>query len=325
MYDIALFVLLQRLLITSVKIQNNVNFAGYCLLRADQTTDTIIIHTMKIKSTLLTIAALTGAIAAITACGRGTTTEVQDPESKYVTDEYGVVRCVDTTSKTIYLVFTAHYSVNDSGRFENFDGIVPVLDILKEKGVKGSFFPTGNCFRVEKYQEPIRRIIDEGHYLSAHSDHHLLLCTEDDKRETLVPADSLAKDIAGMEAELERFGLEKSQFCWMIPPYEYYNQETADGLRSLGYKLCNHTDGLETSLDWMGPEASNYCPASRLVQNIWDFEEASATGLNGCILLVHAMNYPDRTDEDRTYNHLGEIIDGLRERGYDFKTFKDLL
>ena len=270
---------------------------------------------MKLKFNLIALAAA----LALTACG------TKPAEDVFVKDDYGVVRRVNVAEKAVYLVFTAHYSVNDSGYFENFDGIVPVLDELKAKGVKGSFFPTGNCVRVEKYQEPIRRIIDEGHYLSAHSDHHLLLCTEDEARETLVPADSLARDIAGMEAELQRFGLEKSQFCWMIPPYEYYNQETADGLRNLGYKLCNHTDGLETSLDWMGPEASNYCPASKLVQNIWDFEEASETGLNGCIILVHAMNYPDRTDEDRVYTHLGEIIDGLRERGYEFRTFKDLL
>ncbi|MBQ0025598.1 MAG: polysaccharide deacetylase family protein [Bacteroidales bacterium] len=246
-------------------------------------------------------------------------------EPEFVTDEYGVVRCVNPSEKAVYLVFTAHYSTNDDGYFENFDGIVPVLDILKEKDVKGSFFPTGNCFRVEKYQEPIRRIIDEGHYLSAHSNHHLLLCTEDEKRETLVPADSLAKDIAGMEEELMKFGLEKEQFCWMIPPYEYYNQETADGLRALGYKLCNHTEGIHTSSDWMGPEASNYVSAEEQVQNIWDYEKASETGLNGCIILVHAMVYPDRTDEDRVYSHLGEIIDGLAERGYSFKTFKDLL
>ena len=37
------------------------------------------------------------------------------------------------------------------------------------------------------------------------------------------------------------------------------------------------------------------------------------------------MNYPDRTDEDRPYNHLGDIIDNLREKGYTFKTMFDVI
>ena len=254
------------------------------------------------------------AIVVLTGCRR----DIQRVE--LCNDQYGVTQRINIDEKNVFLVFTAHYSEDDSGRFENFDGIVPVLDTLKAKGVKGSFFPTGNCFRQEKYQEPIRRIIDEGHYLSAHSNKHLLLCTEDDKRETLVSADSLAKDIAGMEAELEKFGLKKEQFKWMIPPYEFYNQETADNLRSLGYMLCNPTQGIETSLDWMGPDSGYYCSAAELIQNIWLFDKTDKEyGLNGCIILVHAMNYPDRADEDRVYTHLGEIIDGrdssLRAQG----------
>jgi Predicted xylanase/chitin deacetylase len=244
-------------------------------------------------------------------------------EPVFVEDEYGVVNYVNPDEKCVYLVFTAHFSTNDNGYFENFDGIEPVLNTLAEKGVKGSFFPTGNCFREEKYKASIQRIIDEGHYLSAHSNHHLLLCSEEDRNLTLVSPDSLKADIAGMEAELEAFGLEKSQFCWMIPPYEYYNKETADGLKNLGYKLCNPTAGLETSLDWMGPDDAGYTSAATLLQNIWDFDEANT--LNGTIILVHAMNYPCRTDEDRLYTHLGEIIDTLRERGYSFGTFKELL
>lgn len=245
--------------------------------------------------------------------------------SNAVCDQYGVVQRVDTTQKVVYLVFTGHFSTDDNGYFENMDGLEPVLDTLSDRGVKGSFFPTGNCFRVKRYEEAIRRVIADGHYLSAHSNHHLLLCSEENRDETLVSADSLAQDIAGMEAELQRFGLSKEQFVWMIPPYEYYNQETADGLRNLGYKLCNPTEGLETSLDWMAEGADNYVSAAQLVQNIWDYEAACPTGLNGCIILVHAMVYPGRTDADRVYTHLGEIIDTLRDKGYGFGTFADLL
>ena len=104
----------------------------------------------------------------------------------FVTDEYGVVEKINPQNKEVYLVFTGHYSHADSGRFENFDGVVPVLNTLEEKGVKGSFFPTGVCFDVEKYQEPVKRIIKNGHYLSSHSYAHLLLCSEEDRNISLV-------------------------------------------------------------------------------------------------------------------------------------------
>ncbi len=87
------------------------------------------------------------------------------------------------------------------------DGVVPVLNTLKAKGVKGSFSPTGECFRQPRYKAPIKRIIREGHYLSGHSDKHLLLC---EGRVSLVSSDSLVRDIRGMEAELEHFDSPKT-------------------------------------------------------------------------------------------------------------------
>lgn len=239
----------------------------------------------------------------------------------FVTDSCGVVQKFDTTQKVIYLVFTGHYSLNDSGRFENFDGVEPVLNTLKEKGVKGSFFPTAITIEQPKYESSIKRIIAEGHYLSAHSYAHLQLC--DDNGKTLVPADSIAADFKKMEAQLNRFGLTKEQYCWMIPPYETYNAETADAMRSLGYKLLNPTSGLGTGMDWTTPGTKIYRSCEQILANLWKYEEDNS--MNGVILLIHAMNYPDRTDADRPYMHLGEIIDKLKAKGYTFKTLKDVM
>lgn len=234
-------------------------------------------------------------------------------------DKNGVVSRVNVNEKKVYLVFTAHYSSDDKGHFENFDGVVPVLNTLKAKGVKGSFFPTGECFRQPRYKAPIKRIIREGHYLSGHSDKHLLLC---EGGVSLVSSDSLVRDIRGMEAELERFGLNKDRFRWMIPPYETCDEASAYVLKGLGYKLVKPTSGLVTGLDWAAEGETAYRSAGSLVQNIWDFDDKY--GLNGAVILVHAMNYPGRAKEDRVYSHLGEIIDGLRARGYSFGTFKEL-
>jgi peptidoglycan/xylan/chitin deacetylase (PgdA/CDA1 family) len=194
---------------------------------------------------------------------------------------------------------------------------------MAEHGVKGSFFPTGVCFHEEKYRQVFRDIIAHGHYLSGHSYIHLLLCSEQDRNISLVTLDSIARDNEKMELELQKLGLKKEQYVWMVPPYEYYNQFSADAYRSLGYKLANPTPGLVTSMDWMGPDHPRYCSAEQLINNIWAFEKEHT--LNGAIILIHAMDYPVRTDEDRPYKYLGEVITRLKGLGYDFKTFWDVI
>ena len=59
-----------------------------------------------------------------------------------VTDQYGVAYKVNPSEKNVYLVFTGHYSTDDDGHFENFDGADDVLKIMAEHDVKGPL-PTG--------------------------------------------------------------------------------------------------------------------------------------------------------------------------------------
>ncbi|MDD4819394.1 MAG: polysaccharide deacetylase family protein [Flavobacteriales bacterium] len=238
-------------------------------------------------------------------------------------DDCSVADKINPQEKTVYLVFTGHYSSADNGTFENFDGADFVVNTLDEKGVKGSFFPTGVCFDVPKYKPVLEKIIAHGHYLSAHSYAHLLLCPYGNKDENLVTEDSLTADIAHMEEVLQRFGLKKEQYLWMIPPYEHYNKFSADVLQKLGFRLVNPTKGLSTGMDWMGPEHPSYQSAERVLNNIWTYEKENT--LNGAVILLHAMNYPCRTDQDRPYRHLGEIIDTLKSRGYSFKCMSDVI
>lgn len=269
------------------------------------------------KSIFYTISLLAMA-AIISSCGNN-----KPSAPVFVTDEYGVVEKINPQNKEVYLVFTGHYSHADSGRFENFDGVVPVLNTLEEKGVKGSFFPTGVCFDVERYQEPVRRIINGGHYLSSHSYAHLLLCDENDRSISLVSEDSLRADFAIMENRLEGYGLTKDQYCWLIPPYEVYDQKAVDVMKDMGYRLVNPTSGFITGMDWTSPGADNYHSTEMILEQLWEYEKQNT--FNGVILLIHAMNYPDRTDADRPYTYLGEIIDRLKEKGYTFKTMFNVI
>ena len=238
-------------------------------------------------------------------------------------DQFGVATRIKPHEKSVYLVFTAHFSNFDNGHKNNFDGAEFILKSMAEHGVKGSFFPTGVCFEVERYQNVFHDIIDQGHYLSGHSYAHLLLCDRNDRNKNLVTYDCIAKDNEKMEHQLQRFGLKKEQYEWMIPPYEYYNQFSADAYRALGYRLANPTEGLDTATDWMSKDDPLYRSADQLINNIWEFEKKHT--LNGAIILIHAINYPTRTDNDRPYKRLGDIITGIKSLGYDFKYFGEVV
>ncbi len=256
------------------------------------------------------------AIATFMSCAAHHSTAIA---TQFTTDECGVITKFNTGQPAVFLVFTAHFSTSDNGYFENFDGIEPVLNTLKEKGVKGSFFPTGYCFVQEKYKKSIKRIIKEGHYLSHHSFHHLLLC---ENGKSLVTADSLDRDFQLMERQLSLLGLKKNQYDWIIPPYETYDLASATEMKRLGYTLINPTPSIRTDMDWTSPGTEAYLSSEQILDNLWKYEQEHT--LNGVVLLIHAMNYPDRSDNDRIYTHLGEIIDKLRAKGYKFKTIFDV-
>ncbi len=118
--------------------------------------------------------------------------------------------------------------------------------------------------------------------------------------------DSLRADFAIMESRLEKYGLTHEQYCWLIPPYETYDQKAVDVMTDMDYRLVNPTGGFITGMDWTSPGASNYRSTEEILEHLWKYEQENT--LNGVVLLIHAMNYPDRTDEDRPYTHLGEFL-----------------
>lgn len=99
--------------------------------------------------------------------------------------------------KTMYLTFDDGPSAENTGR---------VLDILKERGIKATFFLVGE--NVEKNPQMARRIAEEGHTIGIHCYHH-------DYEEIYESVDSYLEDFekayqavyaaTGVEAKLFRF------------------------------------------------------------------------------------------------------------------------
>ena len=230
---------------------------------------------------------------------------------KRVNDSQGAAVRVNPQEKRVYFIFSAD---------TRFNGGPHILKTLEKNDVKGSFFLTGNCLRMEEHKELIEKIIADGHYVGGHSDNHLLYAPWEERATSLVSRDSLERDLLLNMAELEKFGIGADDARWFLPPYEYYNSDHVKWLENMGMKVMNLTPGTATAADYTTADMPNYRSSQTLINTLLEFEKN--VGLNGAIILIHPGIESGRPDP--LYHRLGEIIKTLKKRGYSFGTFSEL-
>lgn len=227
-----------------------------------------------------------------------------------VIDPYGAIVRKDTTLRRVYLIFSAD---------EYGEGADHILRVMKSKGVKGSFFLTGNFLRNTEFEAIVRRIIDEGHYLGPHSDKHLLYVPWENRDSLLVTRKEFDVDLENNILEIERFGVGRNQILFYLAPYEWYNRPIVEWTREHGLEMINFTPGIGTNADYTTPDLPNYRSSRELMERLWRFEAKDRNGLNGAIMLIHLGTHPDRTD--KFYYYLEQLIDDLSGKGYSFGRF----
>jgi len=261
-------------------------------------------------------AVLGGAVLAL--CAAGVTggqapAPGRDPCRLFPCDEGGIVRG-DTSAKRMALIFTG-------GSFA--DGGEHIRGVLRKKGVRAGFFFTGDFYRTPTFQDLIRGLLADGHYLGPHSDKHLLYCDWADRAKTLVGRDDFRKDLLDNYREMERFGIARDRAPYFIPPYEWYNTEIAGWAREMGLVLFNFTPGTSSNADYTTPSMKEYLPSRTIYDRILGHEKKDPHGFNGFILLIHIGTDPERTD--KLYLKLEGLITELESRGYKFARIDELL
>ncbi len=226
-------------------------------------------------------------------------------------DDFGAaVKHTVTNRKTVHLIFTA-----DSA----FEGGVLTLDLLKDRGVKASFFFTGNFMRDSMANgDIIRRAIMEGHYVGPHGDRHILLADWNKERTTLASTDSALTDIENAYPLLEKYGVSRDSAIIFIPSFEWYNKDHIDTFRKAGLFPVNMTPGIETYRDYTTPDLPYYTSSEWIWNQLMEHE--SSNGLDGAIILIHLGT--DSTRTDKFYRYLPELIDTLSARSYIFERFR---
>ena len=170
-----------------------------------------------------------------------------------------------------------------------------ILDILKEKGVKATFYNLGE--NSGEYPELTKRLVDEGHELASHTNKHQNLPTLNKK--------GLRNEISSAFKTLEKNSGE--QDVQMIrAPYGAFTK--TEWLRASDIISCNVLWNIDT-LDWKLPGAD--------VIRDTVLDQAG----NGYIALMHDGG----GNREQDIKALPGIIDGLREKGYELVTVGELM
>lgn len=196
-----------------------------------------------------------------------------------------VIYKVQTNEKVAALTFDISWGTKVPG---------PVLDILKEKKVKSTFFLSGPW--VQKYPEFPKRIAAEGHEIASHGNEHVNYSehTPEWIKNDVMTAHNAIKEVTGAEPNLIR------------TPNGDWNDMVLSTLNDINYKSIKWSDD---SLDWQKDKSVEQI-IKRVLVKIHP----------GAIILMHASDTCDRTPEA-----LPAVVEGLREKGYKLVTVSELL
>lgn len=201
-------------------------------------------------------------------------------------EKYGTYYIGDTSKKEIYLTFDNGY---ENGYTEK------VLDVLKKKKVKATFFVTGHYLKDQP--ELVKRMVAEGHIVGNHSWYHPDLTKVSDER--------LKKELNSVQDETERLTGQK-KVPYLRPPRGIFSERTLALSEQLGYQ------NVFWSLAFVDWHVNN--------QRGWKYayDNIMRQIHPGAILLLHTVS-KDNAEA------LEKAIDDLHERGYTFHSLDHLM
>lgn len=235
-------------------------------------------------------------------------------QTKYTWSHGGIIRG-DTNEKKLALLFSADLDA---------EGLPFIDSTFRAMNVKGSFFFTGNFFKREENRKNLKLLIDHGNFVGSHSYGHLLYCDWINRDSLLVSRRLFVTDLDKSFRKLSKFGIQKNESSYFLPPYEWYNDTISAWANEYGLQVVNFTPGTYSNADYTTPDmGSKYMPTDTIYKRILRYEAKDPDGLNGFLLLIHAGTAPARTD--KLYYRLPELIEYLRRVGYKLVRVDELL
>lgn len=170
-----------------------------------------------------------------------------------------------------------------------------LLEILKEKKVKATFFVLGT--NVEKYPEIIKKISDAGHEIGSHGYDHTVLTkksvTTEEIKNQMDRTNSLISAITG------------SQPTSFRPPQGYFNSTVQNFAKERNMAII-HWSYQSCPEDWKNKDPEKI--AQFVIEN----------AKNGHIVLLHDLH-------SYTVDAISAMLDGLTAKGFEFVTVRELI
>jgi peptidoglycan/xylan/chitin deacetylase (PgdA/CDA1 family) len=187
-----------------------------------------------------------------------------------------------------------------------------VLDILAAHDVAATFFINGSRVTGPAHRAVLQRILDEGHVLANHSQHH--------KNLKNLSIDAVEQEVMATDAVIRAAGAEPRYFRF---PFGSSSCATASLVRARNYIVSGwHVD----SGDWCYASSTGgvgYCSASTFA-HVPDSYRGDMQGYTlsqihsraGGIVLFHDIH-------QNTVNNLADIIEVLEDANYSFTKMND--
>ena len=198
-------------------------------------------------------------------------------------NKYDGIAIGDSEDRYVYLTFDEGYEAGYTSK---------ILDVLKENDVKAAFFITGHYLNSQP--ELVKRMIDEGHIVGNHTVNHPSMPDLDDSK--------LKDEVMKLhQAVYEKFNYEMK---YIRPPRGEFSERTLEISQSLGYTTVMWSFAYD---DWdENKQGREEYAKEKILTNIH----------NGAVILLHG-NSRDNS------NILDEIIEEIKDQGYEFKTLNE--
>ena len=183
-----------------------------------------------------------------------------------------------------------------------------ILETLRNEGIKASFFVLGS--RVELYPELVKQEYDEGHYIANHGYSHVYSDIYSSVQAVLDEYFSTQNAIRNA-LNMPDYNCYVFRFPGGSPGGKYANLKS-QAKQALAENNIVYVDWNALNSDATGEKLDKDQLLERLIGTV--------TGKNSVVILMH-----DAGDKTLTAEMLPEAINYLREEGYEFRNFYDII
>ena len=196
---------------------------------------------------------------------------------------YGAITSKNFGEKIVYLTFDCGYENGNTAR---------ILDVLKEKGVRAIFFCAGDFINDPANRPLLLRMIEEGHLIGNHTDHH--------KQMYKLSDEEVVAELNGLQNKLNALLGFEYQLVYYRPPQGDASERDVYLAKQLGYTTVFWSFAYYDYDTADQPEPS--AALTKAKQGLFD----------GCVYLLHAVSSTNATI-------LPDLIDYARAQGYEIR------